>query len=244
MRFLATLVTLVFASDASAQTFRPDRAAFFKSCAQITDYEKRDGVLIDLGKRKLKDQHIRTINFLFDHWERVGNEDKRQLAYIIATAYRETHGRLAPIREAPRCGLDEECREAAIARVLAKYARARGRPPKPNYALPHSNGRRYYGRGYSQLTLPENYRKADKLLGTGSLLYDKPDEALNPEYSRRFLIEGLLKGLYTRWKLSDFFSANKADWINARKVLNPGSPNKEVTAAYAQDLNRCLAEGP
>lgn len=245
MRRLVVLTSacawLIYGAAEAAEAFKPDRSAFFSRCAKIMDYEKRDGALVAVGRRALNAKHIETINYLIDHWETVGNSDKRQLAYIIATAYRETHGRLEPIREAPRCGTDELCRERAIGAVLEKYARRRGGPPNPNYALPAANGQRYYGRGYSQLTLAENYKKADGLLGTGTLLFDNPDEALKPEYSRRFLIEGLMKrGFYTKRILSDYFSATTEDWVGARNILNPGSPNKEVTAAYGKDFNKCF----
>jgi hypothetical protein len=51
----------------------------------------------------------------------------------------------------------------------------------------------------------------------------------------------MLEGWYgSKRPLSHYINDVTVDWINARNNVNPNSPNKPVTAAYAMDLNDCL----
>lgn len=102
---------------------------------------------------------------LLNVWEQRGDSEKRRLAFILATARRESQSTFTAIREAPRCRDDEACRERVIGALLAKRAERNKKPPRPNYALPDSSGHRYYGRGFIQLTFKKNYAAAGDKLG-------------------------------------------------------------------------------
>ena len=234
------ILALVAAPVQAAVTV--DRDHFFKVCASLHDFEmdadKKDAH--PAGISKLKPQHLPAINDIIDRWEVRKDDDLKRLAFILATARRESEGRWDPIREAPGCST-ETCREQAIGRLLKKRADARGVKPRPNYALPAANGQRYYGRGYIQLTFESSYAQADKKMGTGTLLHDNPDKVMDRDIAVKILVDGMLEGWFgNKQPLSTYLNANKADWINARNNVNPGSPNKPITARSAQEIYACL----
>ncbi len=70
----------------------------------------------------------------------------------------------------------------------------------------------YYGRGYVQITWKKNYEKFG--------IVDEPDKALEPETAYEIASEGMLKGLFTGKRLSDFIHGDETDYVNARKVVN------------------------
>ena len=92
----------------------------------------------------------------------------------------------------------------------------------------------YYGRGLVQLTGRENYRKASQLVGVD--LVQNPSRASEPEISAQILVVGMQKGLFTNRKLSDYISNGKADFVNARKIVN----DSDKQFIMAQDANRYL----
>jgi hypothetical protein len=64
---------------------------------------------------------------------------------------------------------------------------------------------------------------------------------LEPEIAAEILIRGMLEGWYgSRKPLSAYINSHEVDWIHARNNVNPHSPNKPVTAAYAKDFAACL----
>ncbi len=105
---------------------------------------------------------------LLDAWERLGwPGDLRHVAYTLATAWHE-------------CRLNLSIREDGL---------GRGHP----YGVP-VDGRVYYGRGASQLTWLDNYRRFGRRLGLD--LVGDPDLALVPETSAAILIVGARDGLF------------------------------------------------
>lgn len=76
----------------------------------------------------------------------------------------------------------------------------------------------YHGRGLVQLTWRRNYEKMSKLLGVDFVTY--PDKVMLPQYAPRILVQGMMEGMFTRRKLSEFINAQVADFYNARKVVN------------------------
>src|SRR5690554_6137901 len=82
---------------------------------------------------------------------------RNQLAYLLATAMRETGHTMKPVKEA--YWLSEAWRK----KNLRYYP--------------------WYGRGYVQLTWEENYKKAQKILGLGTKLTDNPDSVMDPDIS-------------------------------------------------------------
>ncbi|KQR76956.1 hypothetical protein ASG35_11770 [Burkholderia sp. Leaf177] len=116
-------------ANANAGTFEPDREWFFKKCKTIHNFKKiSDKEAIRISASRLDNNAIKSINGLFDVWRSYGDNDKRKLAYILATARRESDGTWQPIREAPGCRTDEICRERAIGALLHDRAAAKGKP--------------------------------------------------------------------------------------------------------------------
>lgn len=235
LRSIVTLLTSTIAFAGAAEAFTPDRAYFFQQCDAIPGFSQRVGssTVTEGPAIRLRASARETINSFFDEWESIDGQDQRHLAFIIATTYRETMGRMQSIREAPQCGEDEACRDRAIDRA---------------YARPNENGQRYYGRGFVQLTGHSNYQRATRTFGVDFV--SNPDLALDPIHARQILFRGMIEGWFssepdgTRRTLSFYFNDEREDWLNARKIVNPGSSRREVTAALAQHFNSCLRQAP
>lgn len=242
---VAPLLLVLGISPVGAQNvpapFKADRSFLFQQCAVLHNYEMdaKNTTAVQKGRTVLTDGMKTAIGMLLNVWEQRGDSDERRLAFILATARRESQSTFTAIREAPRCRDDEACRERVIGAMLARRAELKKRPPRPNYALPDSNGHRYYGRGFIQLTFKENYADAGDKLGID--LVNNPDKVLDPRIAAEILVRAMLEGWYgSRRPLSFYIGGSKEDWINARNNVNPNSPNKPVTKAYATDLVECL----
>ena len=135
------------------------------------------------------------------------------LAYELGTVYHETAMTMLPI---------------------AEYGHGAGR----SYGHPDLQTRQvYYGRGYVQLTWKYNYVAMGKLLDVD--LVNHPDLALEPDIAAKIMFEGMEKGIFTGRKLADYFTAEKSDWINARRIIN-GLDCASAIATYAQEFNEAL----
>lgn len=148
-------------------------------------------------------------------------------AYILATAYHETGGRMEAVREG-FAKTDEGARNA-VERLYTKGVISR------NYALPESNGRSYYGRGLVQLTHLDNYARTGHALGID--LVTKPDQMLDLYVSVKAMIWGMVEGAYRRkslTKMLPYADPTLDEWIQARDIIN-GDVNKngEKIARYA-----------
>jgi hypothetical protein len=239
------LVTRVEVAQAAAtrgpddRGFVADREVLFARCGVLPLYNLGpNGSTLRAGERRLTPAMRTNIEALLETWERYGDTDKRKLAYVLATAFRESAYTLQPIREAPSCGTDEGCRERAIGRLLQERAARAGRSPRANYALQAVNGQRYYGRGYVQLTFQSNYRRMGEHLGMP--LEEGPDLVLDPAVSSVILVRGMIDGLFTSRSLENYFNGSRAQWVSARDIVNPGSPNKPITAQHGRDFDACL----
>jgi predicted chitinase len=105
--------------------------------------------------------------------------------------------------------------------------------------LPAANGQRYYGRGFVQITGQGNYRKAKTK--TGHDLTSEPDLALDPAIAGEVLVRSMLEGWFGSGKpLTHYINEKNSHWVSARANVNPGSPNKLITAAYAEEMAGCL----
>lgn len=220
-----------------------DRHAFFKKCEKsATDkisfraldrdvmerFSLRSGVFSGDGRKN--------INLIFDEIEKTAPKplDLKKAAYVLGTAYRESHGTMsAATKEKVWCLSDASCKKQN--RKLKEYAR-----------IDTSTGHNYVGRGYVQLTWADNYKKFGELLKLQptTLLYTNPDLALKPEYASKIMVTGMYKGMFTSSKLNDYFNEKTEDWYTARKIVNPKSPRKAVTAGYAMMFYECLGGTP
>lgn len=168
---------------------------------------------------------------IFDHYEHLDLNDKRWLAYILATVYHETGTRMEPVREG-FCSTDE----SSIKAVTDLYNRGK---ISQNYAAPHPNGNSYFGRGLVQITWAENYKKLGNALGIGTQLYNNPSLALELNMSVKILFKGMISGLFTDYSLASFFNTTMTDWLPARKIIN-GMDKADVVANHAKRFHTCL----
>jgi len=131
--------------------------------------------------------------------------DIRYVAYVLATIKWETGDTWQPTTES---GSDNE--------LEARYGTRLGNAQFGDAA-------RYRGRGYLQIVGKANYQKMNEVLGlvgTDSDLVKYPDKLLDPLVAYRVLSHGMRNGSLTGKKLSDFITKDKADYRNARKVVN------------------------
>ncbi|PLX36538.1 MAG: hypothetical protein C0606_14775 [Hyphomicrobiales bacterium] len=158
-------------------------------------------------KGRLGEAQVAGMDAILDEWERRALPDPRWLAYMLATTFHETARTMQPIRE---------------------YGRGRGR----RYGRPDPDtGQTYYGRGFVQLTWKGNYRTMGKLLGID--LVADPERALDLAHATAILFEGMIGGHFTGRKLADYIDGERADLVNARRIIN-GRDRAPLVAGYAQ----------
>jgi len=103
----------------------------------------------------------------------------------------------------------------------------------------------YYGRGYVQLTWESNYRKFGTALSID--LLNNPIFANVPKHAWDILEIGMTDNFglkdadFTRYTLEDFINNDKVDFLNARKIINPGDldsyqPIKELADKFLSCL--------
>lgn len=109
--------------------------------------------------------------------------------------------------------------------------------------------RRYYGRGYVQITHQENYRAMDDALGLNKSLLLNPERALEPAISYKIMSYGMRegsfmgkkqrsesKGYYGGNKLGDYVSAASADYFNARSIINADKNKTETGSTVSNGM--------
>lgn len=161
----------------------------------------------------LSDDQVSGMDAVLNEWDRRKLSDIRWLAYMLATDYHET---------------------AHTMQAIAEYGKGGGR----SYgAIKAETGKAYYGRGLVQLTWDYNYKKMGELLGVD--LYRKPELALQLPIAVQIMFEGMIRGTFTGNKLSDYFTASKADWYNARRIIN-GTDRADLIAGYAKKFHAAL----
>jgi putative chitinase len=158
----------------------------------------------------LKQRQVDGLTTILDYWEaHHAEKDDRWLAYLLATAHHETDRTIAPIKE---YGSDAYfMRRYDITGENPKLARRLGNTIEGDGAL-------FCGRGFVQLTGRYNYQDWSNRLGVD--LIANPQLALDTAIATRILIEGATLGTFTGRKLANYLNADKADWRNARRVIN------------------------
>lgn len=164
--------------------------------------------------KTLTQEQVNSIDAILFECEKQGIEDVRQVAYILATAYWECHNprkpelRLTPMKE------------------FGGEAYLKGKKYYP-----------YFGRGFSQLTWPDNYKKEGKRLGLD--LMNNPDLILEISTAANSHVYCMVHGSYTGKKLSDYINASKCDFLNSRRIIN-GTDKASEIMAIAQKFLTCL----
>lgn len=173
-----------------------------------------DTIRPTLFNGKISESQFKGLEAILSEYSRLCVNDVRKLAYILATAYHETAKTFQPIAEYGKGKNYDYGKKLKMSR-------------KP-YTTPD---KLYYGRGFVQLTWYENYAAMGKQLGLD--LLNNPDLLLTLKPSIDVMFFGMTKGMFTGRKLSDYFTADKTDWVNARKIIN-GLDAAERIAGYAK----------
>ena len=206
-----------------------DRTGFFAHVRQT------------LGRGTLSSAQVEGLNRLLDAFAaRRDLFDPRQQAYVLATAWHETGGRMQPVAENLNYsarGLIATFQNRFSAEEAKAYARQPQRIANRVYASRIGNGDeasgdgwRFRGRGLVQITGRRNYR----IFGIESA----PEKALDPETATRILINGMVSGAFSGARLSDYFRPGREDWLKARAIVN-GRDKADLVAGYG----RVFAEG-
>ena len=171
--------------------------------------------------QRLKQRKVDVLNILLgrmnEEFSVVGHIS--QFAYILATAYHETGGKMLPVKEI-RQRVAITSRQRRIRRLQDRY---------------WYTG--YYGRGLVQITWERNYRAMSDYVGVD--LITSPDLALNPVVAVDLLFYGSVLGKYTGKKLGDYLNHEKKDYYNARRVIN-GTDKAALVAGYARVFEEIL----
>lgn len=156
---------------------------------------------------KLDPAQFAGLNFLL---ESIAVDEKITLldwvAYILATTYHETAKTWQPI---------------------AEYGKGHNRA----YGVPDvKTGQAYYGRGYVQLTWKDNYATMGKVFGLDFV--HEPELVMRPETAYQIMSHGMRKGFFTGVGLPKYITADKCDFLNARRIIN-GTDCAARIASYA-----------
>ncbi|MFO1058209.1 MAG: glycoside hydrolase family 19 protein [Dongiaceae bacterium] len=205
---------------------QPDMAAFVERFRQ--QFGQGLGASQQAGIKALMD--CWTASWATEGWP--GEPRREWLAYLLASCWHESAGRMQPVRETL------ESTDARVIAALDDLLR-RGKISTRYYAP--IDGRSYYGRGVIQVTLIDNYRRMGRRLGLGDQLVDNPDLALDPALSARIAVIGMVEGLFTTRKLADFDFTAPAGWIQARAIVNGGGDRASDIAGYGRKFLRCIA---
>lgn len=135
----------------------------------------------------------------------IGTECIPIIAYMLATVRHETSATFAPLYErGPRKYFDRYEPNTSIGKMLGN--------------IHPGDGYLYRGRGYVQITGRANYERLGKVLSLD--LVADPDAALDQNVAYKILSIGMLRGLFTGRKLGDYVTCDRANYREARQVVN------------------------
>lgn len=157
------------------------------------------------------------------------------LAYTLGTVYHEVDKKMMPIEEYGK-GKKKSYGVFLVDKNKKKYGLKMGKGPGKR--IPYYEPKElYYGRGFVQLTWYENYEKAGLKLKLD--LLKNPSLALDIVNATDIMFEGMIEGWFTTRKLSQYFKGERADWVNARKIIN-GLDKANTIADYAKLFRAAL----
>lgn len=165
---------------------------------------------------RMSPSQIDGVNRILDYKERYySNINNRWLAYILASVFHETGGRMQPIREA--YGTSDK---DSIHRLNKAYASGK----LPSVKSPYWRTG-YFGRGLIQITHKDNYEKWG--------LTSTPEKALEWETSLNIVFEGMIKGKFRAGKrLDKFFNEATHNPEGARDIVNDPNDKPVLIAQY------------
>lgn len=143
-----------------------------------------------------------------------GVTDRRQIAYIVATAQHETDN-FATSREYDG----------------------------PNQAIRngYGGGENYYGRGYVQVTHDRNYDRMATTLGDPRISTNPDIVAKESALGAQTTVVGMARGLYTGVGLDRYINPQNADYTAARAIVN-GTDRADHIAGLARTWEQNLPD--
>lgn len=123
-----------------------------------------------------------------------------------------------------------------LAYVLATIYHETGRKMQPCKEIggeAYLKGKKYYpyyGRDLVQTTWVSNYQKVKAF--TGIDVVNNPDLIGQMPLAAQVAITFMLKGWYTGKKLADYFTDDKEDALNARRIINGMDCAEKILAYY------------
>jgi len=196
----------------------------------------------------LSQGQVNTLTAILDEAERRGLI-LTHLAYVLATPYHEVGSSLQPIREnmtytsAARIHAVWPSRFKTSA-AAAPYVRQPQKLANFVYGgrmgnVGPNDGWLYRGGGLPQVTGRAMYAKIGKLIGAD--LVGHPDYILEIDVAVAAMFEGMIDGLFTGKKLSDFLNATATDYRGARAIINGDvKANGDKIAGYAREFEAAL----
>lgn len=184
-----------------------------------------DNIRLHFGK--LSTSQVEGFEATFDEWElwvtkkKIDN-DKRKLAYIIATDWHEGGKTMQPIKE---WGGEE---------YYVKMYWTNQKKAKELGNLTRQDAIDFCGKGKPMITGRDNYTKMGKILNLP--LAECPNIMFNLNIATKVMFEGMLageslRGDFTGLHLGHFFNDKTDDPKGARKVVN-GSDKDSLIAFY------------
>ncbi len=154
-----------------------------------------------------------SVPLILDECKASGVVNKKQIAYILATAQHESHlGRWM-----------EEFASGWLYEGLANLGNTES-----------GDGPKYKGRGFVQLTGRRNYTFWTSRLGID--LVNRPEKAKEFPVAAKILVQGMRDGTFTGKKLSDYLGD---DFVNARRIVN-NTDRARLIAAIAEEFLEVL----
>ncbi|KQY17453.1 hypothetical protein ASE23_01995 [Rhizobium sp. Root73] len=167
---------------------------------------------------RLTQAQIDGMTAILDEWDKRKLLDNRWLAYMLATAFHETGGRMQALREnmnytsAAQIKKTWPTRFPSIASAQPFVRNGRALANKVYGGRMGNTGADdgwvYRGDGLPQLTGKENFQKFNVQPG------------MNLATAVRVMFDGMIKGLFTGEKLSDHFGQIANDPVAARRIVN------------------------
>lgn len=192
------------------------------------------------------------VDAILDECESQVVTDQRQIAYILATPMIETGGTFEPITESlnySASSLISKFPNRISNAEAFKYGRTAnqkanqemigniiygGEWGKKNLGNSQpGDGYKFRGRSFPQLT----GRRLYEIFGYA----DNPDAVNTVRVGAQIMVKAMKEGIFTGKRLSDYFSASKEDWVNARRIVN-GTDRADDIAKFAKTFYKALKD--